>query len=128
MSDAGSETSSISKTEFKTVVKEYIGIFDRLAEIRKDTSILNKRKKKLSEVIVAFMQSSDKEFCNLGSDGTLEVKTTKSKRALKKEDIERLLIELGTDETKSKETADYMYNNKTIVERTSLKRNTKPLD
>uniref|UniRef100_A0A6C0F7Q0 Uncharacterized protein n=1 Tax=viral metagenome TaxID=1070528 RepID=A0A6C0F7Q0_9ZZZZ len=128
MSDDESITYTITKKDFTESVKEYINIFDRLAEIRKDVAMLNKRKKKLSEVIVAYMKSNEKEYCNLGEKGSLEIKQSKSKLALKKEDIERLLQELGTDETKSKETAEFLMANKTIVERNTLKRNIKPLD
>lgn len=128
MSDTESVTHEFSKEDFKSSVKEYIDLHDRLAEIRKDVAALNKRKKKLSEVIITFMKNNEKEFCNLGERGSLAVKTSKSKLALKKDDIERLLIELGNNEEKSKETAEYLYANKTVVERNTLKRSVKPLD
>ena len=80
-SDAGAPP-SYSTEQFKESVKEFIRIHDRLAEIRRDTNVLNKRKKKLSEVIVAFMNTNNKDFCNLGNEGTLEMKTSKSKLAL----------------------------------------------
>lgn len=126
-SDTESEAGNFSTEQFKDVVKEYLKIHDRLAEIRKDTSMLNKRKKKLSELIVSFMNDNDKELCNLGNDGSLQVKTTKSTLALKKDQVEALLIKLGNNEEKAKETAQYLWDNKTIKERKVLKRNLNPL-
>ena len=126
-SDTESESGNFTTEEFKNVVKEYLRIHDRLAEIRKDTSMLNKRKKKLSELIVSFMSNNDKELCNLGNDGSLQVKTTKSTLALKKDQVEALLIKLGNNEDKAKETAQYLWDNKTVKERKVLKRNLNPL-
>ena len=128
MSDGESITSSITKLEFKSCVKEYISIFDRLTDIRKDVSMLNKRKKKLSETIIEFMNANEKEFCNLGEQGTIELKKTKSKRALKQEEIVQLLQVLGHSEDTSKETAEYLVTNKTVVERSTLKRSVKPIE
>jgi hypothetical protein len=127
VSDSESETGHFSTEQFKDVVKEYIKIYDRLAETRKDTAMLNKRKKKLSETIVAFMSNNDKEICSLGNDGTLQVKTSKTTQALKKEQVEQLLIQLGNSENNAKETAAYLWENKTTKERKILKRNIRPL-
>lgn len=125
---AVSAVAPLNKEEFKACVKEYINIYDRLSDIRKDTAMLNKRKKKLSETIMIFMQHNNKDFCNLGEKGSLQVKTSKSKLALKKDDITRLLVELGNSDEKSKETAEYLFSNKTVVERSTLRRSTKPLE
>ena len=127
VSDSESDSGHFSTEQFKDVVKEYIKIYDRISEVRKDTAMLNKRKKKLSETIVSFMSSTDKEICNLGNDGTLQVKTSKTTQALKKEQVEELLIQLGNPENKAKETAAYLWENKTTKERKVLKRNIRPL-
>lgn len=126
-SDTESESGNFSTENFKDIVKEYVKIYDRLAEIRRDTSVLNKRKKKLSELIVSFMNNNDKEICSLGNDGSLQVKTSKSTLALKKEQVEALLVQLGNNESKAKETAQYLWDNKTVKERKVLKRNINPL-
>ena len=55
VSDSESECGTFNTEQFKECVKEYIKIYDRIAEVRKDTAMLNKRKKKLSETIVSFM-------------------------------------------------------------------------
>ena len=128
MSDDESVTMEISKEDFRDTVQEYIAIFDKLSEVRKQTAELNKRKKKMSEFIMSFMKKHEKSFCNLGENGTIEMKTTKTKQALKKDDLERLLIEYGNNEHKSKEMADFLINNKRIVERSSIKRSLRQID
>ena len=113
---------------FKDSVKEYIKIHDRLAEIRKDAAMLNKRKKKLTETIIAFMKTNEKEFCYLGSDGTLMMKTSKSSLALKKEQITELLEKYGNIGSEAKDIAEYLWSNKTTRERSVIKRNVTPLE
>lgn len=127
-SDTESVTVEISKDDFKNAVQEYIVIFDKLSEVRKQTAELNKRKKKISEFIMAFMKKHEKSFCNLGENGTIEMKTTKTKQALKKDDLERLLLEYGNNQEQSKEIAEFLINNKRIVERNSIKRSLRPID
>jgi len=126
-SDSESEVGNFSTDHFKDVVKEYIKIYDRLSEVRKDTALLNKRKKKLSELIVSFMNNNDKEICSLGNDGSLQVKTSKTTQALKKDQVKQLLVQLGNNEEKAKETAQYLWDNKHKKERKVLKRNINPL-
>ena len=67
MDDSSSnvETPVVTTDMFRMFVREFIQIHDRLADIRKETSGLNKRKKKLTESIVSFMKTQNKEFCNL---------------------------------------------------------------
>lgn len=114
--------------KFKEYVREWIRIYDRLAEIRKDTSVLNKRKKEVGAKIMLYMKSNDKEMCNLGQQGSLSMKTTKSSQALKKEDIESLLVQMGTDEDKAKETAQFLIENKRKKETNTLRRSLKVLE
>jgi (p)ppGpp synthase/HD superfamily hydrolase len=118
----------INTDKFKEYVRELIKIHDRIAEIRKDTSILNKRKKEIGAKIMTYMKSNDKELCNLGTQGTLTMKVTKTSQALKKEDIEELLQQFGNDETKAKETAQFLFENKRKKETSTLRRSTKVID
>ena len=128
MSDSESVTHSVSQNEFRNLVKEYVELFDRLSDIRKQTAALNKRKKNISQTILTFMEENEKHFCNLGEKGTLQMKTTKSKQALKKEDVQKLLLQLGNGEQESKDTAEFLFANKRVVTRNTLRRNVKPLD
>jgi len=111
--------------KFREYVREWIRIHDRLAEIRKDTAVLNKRKKEVGEKVIVFMKSNDKELCNLGDQGSLHMKTQKSSLTLKKNDIERLLQQFGNTEENAQRTAQFLMENKTVKERNVLKRSTK---
>lgn len=128
--DAGSEIHAPVYTaeNFRDAVKEFVSIEDRLSEIRKDTGMLNKRKKKLSELIINFMTTNNKEFCNLGEKGTLAVKTSKTTLALKKDQVAVLLQQLGNDESKALEISEYLFTHKTVKERNVLKRSTRVLE
>ena len=118
----------IHTEKFKDYVREWIRIHDRLTEIRKDISVLNKRKKEISCKIMTYMKENDKELCNLGTQGTLMLKVSKTAQALKKEDIEQLLIQMGNKEDKAKETAQFLIDNKRKKENSTLRRSTKVLD
>ena len=108
------EDKPLSKGEFKTIVKEWMDIVDKLDEIRKSTSSLNKRKKQLNTLIVTFMKQNNAKFCNMGNDGALEMKTQKVYSALKKDHVIELLKQYGQTENDAKETAQYLFENKPI--------------
>jgi seryl-tRNA synthetase len=118
----------VNTDKFREYVREWIRVYDRLAEIRKDTSALNKRKKEVGAKIMTYMKSNDKELCNLGTQGTLTMKTSKTSLALKKDDIEQLLMQMGNDENKAKETALFLIENKRKKESNTLKRSLKVID
>ena len=130
MSDSGSVTEDpiITQQEFKEAVKEWVSINDEIAEMRKVINAKNKRKNKMNEVIIAFMQQNDKAVCNLGTNGTLQMKTQKSTLALKRDQIEELLLKLNTDAKFAKETADFLNQNRTVREKAVLKRSTVVID
>ena len=124
MSDSESitEEPKVSKDRFKRVVSEWMAVNESLDELRKQVSDLNKKKKKLNEVIILFMKSNEAEYCNLGNDGAIELKKQKSYQALKKVQVEELLKELGKSEKESKETAEFLFAHKTIKETDVVKR------
>tara|TARA_B110000977_G_scaffold191571_1_gene263900 strand:- start:18078 stop:18473 length:396 start_codon:yes stop_codon:yes gene_type:complete len=131
MSDSGSVVESqppLDTDKFKEYVREWIKIHDRLTCIRKDISALNKRKKEISEKIMTYMKSNDKELCNLGTQGTLHMKVSKTSQALKKDDIEQILMQMGNKEEQAKETAQFLMDNKRKKETSTLKRSTKVAD
>tara|TARA_B100001996_G_scaffold130775_1_gene99397 strand:- start:273 stop:662 length:390 start_codon:yes stop_codon:yes gene_type:complete len=127
-----SDTESITEgactpETFKNSVKEYLAIQERLADIRKDAAMLNKRKKNLTNTILTFMKCHEKEFCNITNQGSLIMKTNKTKQALKKEDIEQLLQKYGHTEESSKDMAVYLWSNKREKETQVLKHCKNPL-
>ena len=129
--DSGSETRApvvYSTENFKEAVQEFLRINDRLTEIRRDTSVLNKRKKKLSELIINFMKAQDKEFCNLGEKGSLQLKSSKTTQALKKDQVAKLLLQFGDSEERSTEVANFLFSNKVVKERSVIKLSSRPIE
>jgi seryl-tRNA synthetase len=118
----------VSQQAFRDAVREFVTIHDRLAEIRKDTSMLNKRKKKLSEVIVTFMKSTNKDFCNLGEKGTLQMKESKTTQTLKKDQVISLLAQFGQPEESATEMGNYLFDNRITKVKSVIRRSTKQID
>ena len=130
MNDAESDAGNcdITTEEFKYAVQEYVRTTDQLSEVRKTTAELNKKKKKMSEIIVSFMKVQDKAFCNLGASGTLEMKESKTTLALKKDQITNLLKQLGNSEIQAQETTDFLWSNKEVRQKYVVKRNLRPIE
>ena len=123
------ETELSPTTEkFKEYVREWIRIHDRLSEIRRDTSSLNKRKKEVGAKVMLYMKTNEKEMCNLGDQGSLQMKVTKTSLALKKNDIESILIQMGRNETDAKDTAEFLFENKRKKETSTLRRNLRQIE
>lgn len=127
VSEAGSEGSVIEdgdrQEKFKKCIREWIALDNQILEHRKEINSRNKRKKQLTPEIIEHMSKINKEFCNLGDNGTLEVKQRKSTSTLKKDYVEKLLANFLKDDDKAKQSAEYIFNNKEVKFVPVLKRN-----
>lgn len=111
MSDAESEHEVNRDDEFKKAVREYVALTDEMTEIRATLNKKNKRKRSLTEFIIAYMQDNRKDICNLGASGVLRMKESKASVALKKEHVQQLLMDIIGEE-KAKESAQYIFENR----------------
>ena len=118
----------LSQQAFRDAVREFVTIHDRIADIRRDTSMLNKRKKKLSEVIVTFMKTVNKDYCNLGEKGTLQLKESKTTQTLKKEQVIGLLTQFGQTEEHATEMGNFLFDNRVTKTKSVVRRSTKQID
>ena len=110
-----SDTESVcapTAEEFKTSVKEWVLINDRIADMRKVIAEQNKRKKQLTEYIILFMKENDKEICNLGENGILHMKRQKQQATLSKDHLTKWMSEYFKDETKAKELTTFVFEKK----------------
>lgn len=107
--------------DFKLAVKEYIEITDEIANIQTNLKDRKQKIKKLSEFILGYMKDNEKEICNLGDSGLLMIKQKKTKVALKKETLERLLSNI-LDPTNVKKSIEYIFTNQEIKESEYLHR------
>lgn len=122
MSDAGSGFSESRDEQFKRSVKEYVALFDEIAEIRKIINQKNKKKKALTEFIIAYMRDESKDICNLGASGVLAVKQSKTTVTLKKEYVQQMLTQILQDEQKAEESAKFIFENREKKETFKLQR------
>ena len=124
MSDTESITCAPSADEFKTSVREWVMINDRISDMRKVIAEQNKRKKQLTEYIILFMKDNDKEICNLGENGILHMKTQKQQATLSKEHLTKWMSEFLKDEDKAKDLTKFVFEKKKeeSVEKNVLKR------
>jgi cob(I)alamin adenosyltransferase len=122
MSDAGSEHNQTRDDEFKRVVKQYVTLFDEIAEIRSIINQKNKKKKALTEFIIAFMRDSEKDICNLGASGVLAMKKQQTTVTLKKEYVQHMLTQILQDEQKAEESAKFIFENREKKETFKLQR------
>ena len=100
--------------KFKKCIREWIALDNQIIEYRKEINSRNKRKKQLTPEIIEHMNKINKEFCNLGNNGTLEVKQRKSTTTLKKDYVEKLLTNFLKDEEQARKSAEYIFNNKEV--------------
>jgi cob(I)alamin adenosyltransferase len=122
MSDAGSEHNQSRDDEFRRAVKEYVGLFDEIADIRAVINQKNKRKKALTEFIIAYMRDSEKDICNLGASGMLAMKKQKTTVSLKKEYVQQMLAQILQDEQKAEESTKFIFENREKKETFKLQR------
>ena len=107
--------------DFKDVIKEWLEIDDLIKNIQIDLKEKKKRQSKLSEYILAFMNSNDKKVCNIGTIGSVVVKTRKSS-SLNKASIQKFFEDyLNLNEEEAKNAMDAMNKAKTIKETSYIK-------
>lgn len=70
------------------------------------------------------MEMNNAEYCNLGNEGSVEMKKQKSTAALKKEDIIPMLIQLGHSETDAEKTATHLMDGRRVSVKPVLKKKT----
>ena len=122
MSDNNSEKNHISVNEFKACVKLWISVNEELEKLKYETSIRKKKISSLSDTIVSFMKTHDKSACDLGDAGVLELKQKKTKQALKKDQVCKLLEDFIKDSKKCEEISQFLFDNKQIKESFTLKK------
>ena len=122
MSDAGSDFTESRDEQFRRSVKQYVALTDEIAEIRKIINEKNKKKKNLTEFIIAYMRDSEKDICNLGASGVLAMKKQKTTVTLKKEYVQQMLTQILNDEQKAEESTKYIFENREKKETYKLQR------
>jgi hypothetical protein len=110
----------ISK-EFVDSVKRYLEVDDKLREIKEKTKDLNTEKKQKEEFILNYLQTIDEKVIDV-ADGKLRRNISKTQAPLKKETIQKALIDIVGDANKATAITEQIINSRPTVERVTLKR------
>jgi hypothetical protein len=114
------EKKKISK-EFVDSVKRYLEVDDKLREIKEKTKDLNNEKKQKEEFILNYLQTIDEKVIDV-ADGKLRRNISKTQAPLKKETIQKALIDIVGDATKATAMTEQIIKSRPVVERVTLKR------
>ena len=97
---------------FRSVVKEYIVLENKIEEITKNAKILKERKNMLYEIISSFMKDNDIKQVNLPNNQKFQTCTKKKRAGLNKKWIEtRLSTYCEEHELDFDDLYDFIYNN-----------------
>jgi len=107
--------------EFITNVKKYLEIDDLLKDIKEKTKKLTTDKKNHEEFILDYLKSIDEKVIDV-QDGKLRKNITKSQTPLKKELIQKTLVNIMGDNIKATEITDQILKSRPVIERVTLKR------
>jgi|UniRef100_A0A6C0EEM8 hypothetical protein len=107
--------------EFVNAVKKYIEVDDILKDAREKIKKLNNDKKNNEEFILNYLKSIDEKVIDI-QDGKLRRNISKTQSPLKKELIQKALIDIIGDSIKATSITEQIIKSRPIVERVTLKR------
>lgn len=107
--------------EFKTHVKSYLDLDDKIKKMNRSLKKLKKQRLESYHDVINFMSEYNIEHCNT-KKGVLRCTMRKTKKTPNKTDLEEKLGVFLNDKEKAQQAIDYIYNNREIVEKMSLRR------
>jgi len=91
-----SENKKTASPEFINAVKKYIEVDDKIKNIKEDMKLLTGIKKENEEYILEYLEKIEETVIDI-ADGKLKRNISKSKMPLKKDFIEKALLDLVGD-------------------------------
>ena len=109
--------------EFVNTIKKYVEIDDQIKSSMKALKVVKTRKKDLGKAIMNYMnQNSMKDkYINIGT-GKIKCVTSSRSSAITRKHIENRLTEYFKNQDKAKQVTEFIYENRTKNESTSLRR------
>jgi hypothetical protein len=107
--------------EFKQKIVRWVKLDDDLRKIRETTKEINDEKKQAEEYILAYLENINEKEVGL-NDGKLVKNVSKSQEPLKKENIQKALVELIKDDNKASAMTDHILKSRASKEKITLKR------
>lgn len=116
-SDSSHTQPSETIVDFKAAVTEWIRISEEIARLQKETRTKRHRMNHLGTFIMTFMKKNNKEFCNIGDENALVLKSRKSTTGLKKENVLKVLETYLRNEEMAKKCINEIYDTRTTKEK-----------
>lgn len=110
----------VTKT-FRNNVLQWVEIDDNIKILRNKIKELSNDKKTFEESILTYLVQVEEESVVI-KDGKLSKNVTKAKAPLKKDTIQKALVELIGDANKATTMTEHIINSRPTVERVNLKR------
>ena len=107
--------------EFVSAVKKYLEIDNLLKDVKEKSKIFTIDKKKYEDYILEYLQNINETVIDI-YDGKLRKNVSKTTQPLKKEFIQKALVELTGDSLKACEITDKIIKSRPVVEKITLKR------
>jgi hypothetical protein len=110
----------VTKT-FRNNVLQWVEIDDNIKILRNKIKELSNDKKTFEESILTYLVQVEEDSVVI-KDGKLSKNVTKAKAPLKKDTIQKALVELIGDANKATTMTEHIINSRPTVERVNLKR------
>lgn len=107
--------------EFVNNVKKYIELDDIIKSKKDELKVITTDKKSCEEFILDYLKKIDEQVIDV-QDGRLKKNITKSYTPLKKDLIQKTLVNVFGDSEKAQTITDQIINSRTINEKITLKR------
>ena len=108
-------------SEFKKHVKNYLDIDDKIKKMNRSLKKLKKQRLEYYHDVIDFMSEYNIEHCNT-KKGVLRCSMRKTKKAPSKSDLQDKLSVFLKDDEKASEAIKFIYDNREVVEKMSLRR------
>jgi len=118
--DSETKKKDISQ-KFVNSIKNWVTIDDKIKTLRNEIKELTTEKKQYEELVISELDKMEEKVISI-TDGKLHKSVSKTQEPLKKETIQKSILNYIKDETKTKELMENMMNSRKVVEKVNLKR------
>lgn len=101
------DTKKTVSPEFINAVKKYIEVDDKIKHFKEDMKLLNNIKKENEEFILEYLEKIEENVIDI-ADGKLKRNISKSKMPLKKDFIEKALLDLVGDNNQAVKMTEHI--------------------
>ena len=119
------QTAEASVNELREFIKEYVTIDDNIRDLTKKRKVFNDRKSELSLKILAHMNQMSLDDINIGNDGKLQKKESKTTQGLTMPFIKNKIESQVSDQVVAQKIIDVLKTDRPSKTKYVLKRSLK---